>query len=126
MLFDSWQFASCFPVLVLFYLVLPHRWRHAMLLVASVVFYMAFIPAYILILVFTIRLDYLAGLAIAGSEGVRRKAWLVASLISNLGVLAVFKYDRFFGRNIASWTGGHVTDGAIRPPFQKLPWVSGR
>ncbi len=42
----------------------------------------------------------LAGLAAAmlieRSRGDRRKAWLVASLVSNLGLLAVFKYFGFF------------------------------
>src|SRR5687768_18214191 len=60
---------------------------------------MAFIPIYILILFFTIGIDYVAGIVIENAEGRKRKAWLVASIIANVGVLAVFKYFNFFSAN---------------------------
>ena len=47
MLFNSLQFAIFFPVVTLLYFALPHRWRGALLLAASCLFYMAFVPAYI-------------------------------------------------------------------------------
>lgn len=81
------------------YFVLPHRWRWAWLLAASCYFYMAFIPVYILILFFTIAIDYVAGILIENAEGRRRKAWLVMSIIANVGVLAVFKYFNFLSAN---------------------------
>jgi D-alanyl-lipoteichoic acid acyltransferase DltB (MBOAT superfamily) len=105
MLFNSSSFALFFPIVTLVYFLLPHRLRPAMLLVASIGFYMAFIPVYILILVFTILLDYVAGLAIGATQGTLRRFWLIASLVSNLGVLAVFKYYNFFIGNLTSWTG---------------------
>ncbi len=71
-----------------------------MLLVASCVFYMFFIPSYILILLFTIVIDYFAGIWIENAKGKRRKLFLIISIIANIGVLSVFKYYNFFAENI--------------------------
>jgi D-alanyl-lipoteichoic acid acyltransferase DltB (MBOAT superfamily) len=69
-------------------------------LIASCVFYCAFIPAYIFILFFTILIDYFAGILIENAAGRKRKGLLVLSLVSNIGVLAVFKYYNFFIENV--------------------------
>ena len=60
---------------------------------------MYFLPVYILILGFTIVVDYFAGIYISKSEGRRRKMFLVVSLVANIGVLAFFKYYNF-GRKL--------------------------
>ncbi len=55
------------------------------------------------LIVATIVLDYwLARLIDARTEPGPRRAMLVASLVANLGVLAVFKYADFFGDNLFS------------------------
>lgn len=72
-----------------------------MLLAASCYFYMAFIPVYILILGFTIVVDYFAGILLENTEGKKRKYWLIASLVANIGVLAVFKYYNFLNDNLS-------------------------
>jgi D-alanyl-lipoteichoic acid acyltransferase DltB (MBOAT superfamily) len=100
MTFNSIDFAFFFVVVVLLHFVLPHRWRWVMLLAASCHFYMAFIPYYILILAFTIFVDYVAGIMIGGAAGARRKLYLVASILANVGVLAVFKYYAFIDENL--------------------------
>ncbi|MFO0356664.1 MAG: MBOAT family O-acyltransferase [Sphingobacteriaceae bacterium] len=61
---------------------------------------MAFVPIYILILGFTIVIDYYAGILIERAEGPRRKKYLIISLVSNILVLAIFKYYNFFIENI--------------------------
>src|SRR5258706_6806149 len=99
MLFNSLSFLVFFPIVTTLYFLVPHRWRTLLLLAASCIFYMAFVPAYILILAFTIVVDYAAGIWIEGSQGRRRKAALVASIIANVGVLAVFKYYGFLFEN---------------------------
>ena len=71
-----------------------------MLLIASCVFYMFFIPSYILILIFTIIIDYFAGLWIEKAENKNRKLFLILSIAANIGVLSVFKYYNFFAGNI--------------------------
>jgi len=62
---------------------------------------MAFIPVYILILGFTIIVDYFAGILLETTEGKKRKYWLIASLVANIGVLAVFKYYNFLNDNLS-------------------------
>ena len=99
MLFNSFTFLIFFPVVVAVYFALPHRYRWAWLLLASCYFYMAFIPVYILILFFTIAIDYVAGILIENAEGRKRKLYLTASIVANVGVLAVFKYFNFLSAN---------------------------
>src|ERR1700722_15589863 len=96
MLFNSLQFLVFFPLVTLLYFLVPHRWRWLHLLIASCIFYMYFIPIYILILIFTIIIDYIAGIMIENASGKRRKAFLVMSIVANVGVLAIFKYYNFF------------------------------
>jgi alginate O-acetyltransferase complex protein AlgI len=54
-------------------------------------------------------LDYFVGLGIADATGEgRRKAWLLASLVVNLGVLVLFKYFNFFvvsAAELLAWIG---------------------
>ena len=67
-------------------------------------FYMAFIPVYILILAFIILVDYAAALLIEGSAGWTRRGFLLASIVANIGVLAVFKYYGFLTTNLGAFT----------------------
>ncbi|MEO7685265.1 MAG: MBOAT family protein, partial [Gemmatimonadaceae bacterium] len=76
MLFNSFSFLIFFPVVVTIYFVMPHRLRWAWLLAASCYFYMAFIPVYILILFFTIAVDYAAAILIENAQGTRRRMFL--------------------------------------------------
>ncbi|MBQ6067989.1 MAG: MBOAT family protein [Bacteroidales bacterium] len=98
MLFNSFPFLIFFPVVTLVYYVLPYRWRWAWLLAASCFFYMWFKPIYILILLTTIIIDYSCALMIERYRGTPRKskAWLVASIVSTLTVLFIFKYQGLF------------------------------
>ena len=100
MLFNSFQFLLFFPIVTLLFFCLPHRWRWLMLLVASCIFYMAFIPVYLLILIITILIDYFAGIWIERTRGPARKIYLVISIISTCAVLFVFKYLNFFNNNM--------------------------
>lgn len=96
MLFNSPSFCLFFVVVTALYYWLPWRLRWKMLLVASCIFYMAFIPAYILILFATILIDYCMGLKIAASEGKLRRLYLWISIAATCLVLFIFKYFGFF------------------------------
>ncbi|GAB4046273.1 MBOAT family O-acyltransferase [Spirosoma litoris] len=102
MLFNSLQFLLFFIVVTLSYFSLKWQGRWILLLVASCYFYMVFQPAYILILFLTIVIDYIAGIWIEKTSGRTRRWLLILSLISNLGILAFFKYLGFFTENIAA------------------------
>lgn len=100
MLFNSFSFLIFFPIVTIFYFVLPHKFRWAWLLAASCFFYMFFKPIYILILFFTIVIDYYAGILIENAEEHKKGQFLSYSLIANIGVLAIFKYYNFLNGNI--------------------------
>lgn len=101
MLFNSLHFLLFFIIVTSLYFALPHNRRRLLLLISSCYFYMAFVPIYIIILGGTIVIDYFAGIFIEKSEGKRRKLFLVASLVANIGVLAVFKYYNFINENLS-------------------------
>ncbi len=106
MLFNSLQFYIFFPIVTVVFFLLPQRFRWAWLLLVSCYFYMVFIPAYILILCFTIIVDYISGLLIEKAEGKRRKYFLLVSLFANVGVLFFFKYFNSLNGHLtalASW-----------------------
>ncbi len=105
MLFNSFQFVFFFVIVTSLYFALPHKYRWFMLLMASCYFYMSFIPIYILILLFTIIIDYYAGIYLEKFQGKKRKTFLIISLIANVGILAVFKYYNFINDNISSFLG---------------------
>ncbi|MBZ5855775.1 MBOAT family O-acyltransferase [Flavihumibacter profundi] len=79
---------------------------------------MAFVPVYILILGFTIIIDYYAGMLIEKSTGKRRKIWLIVSLAANIGVLAIFKYYNFLNDNLTALLSGIGKSNPI--PYLKI------
>lgn len=99
MLFNSTEFLFFLALIFSLYWTvfknLP-RGKTWLLLISSCIFYMFFIPKYILILFITILIDYFAGIKIAATEGRAKKIWLILSIISTCMVLFVFKYYNFF------------------------------
>lgn len=93
MLFNSYAFALFFPLVTLLYFGLPDRRRWMLLLPASCFFYAYAIPRYLPILLALVLLDYVAARAIEPAQGSRRRAFLVLSLLANLGLLGAFKYS---------------------------------
>ena len=101
MLFNSLHFLVFFLFVTPTYFLLPFKFRTTFLLAASCYFYMAFVPVYILILFFTILIDYFAGIYIESSSGKKKKTFLIISLISNISILAFFKYYNFLNENLS-------------------------
>jgi len=100
MVFNSLHFLVFFGLITSAYFLLNHKYRWLLLLLGSCYFYMAFVPIYILILGFTIIIDYFAGIYLEKFTGKSKKIFLALSLIANIGVLAVFKYYHFIDQNI--------------------------
>ena len=101
MLFNSFHFLFFFIIVTTVYFLLPYNKRWLLLLASSCYFYMAFVPIYILILGFTIVVDYIAGIFIEKSAGKRRRLYLIISLVANIGILGVFKYYNFINANFS-------------------------
>src|SRR5580700_10530211 len=105
MLFNSFEFALFFPIVTGIFFLLSQRWRVYWLLAASCVFYMAFIPVYILILLVTILIDYTAGIFLEKVEGSKKKLLLWISILSTCSVLFIFKYFGFFTGSFVGLAG---------------------
>jgi alginate O-acetyltransferase complex protein AlgI len=108
MLFNSLPFLFFYVIVTLLFFLIKDNKRWILLLTASCYFYITFVPAYILIIAFTIIIDYFAGLALEKTaDKKKRKQLLILSLAANIGVLAVFKYYNFFVSNVDQLFDGH-------------------
>lgn len=76
MLFNSLAFLLFFPIVVLLYWILPHRYRNLMLLVASYYFYMNWEPIYALLILGSTVVTYLCSLGIDKTQGKYRKTYI--------------------------------------------------
>jgi len=103
MVFNSIEFLIFLPIVVLLFYVLPQKLRWLMLLTASCVFYMWFVPKYILILLVTIVIDFSAGVLMENysDQPKLKKTFLVISIVSTLMVLMIFKYLNFLTENLS-------------------------
>ena len=100
MLFNSYVFILGFlPLtLILYYLTaakLGSRWARWFLVFASLVFYSWWDVGNLPILLTSILVNYLAAGCILRNEGKARKAWLIAGILFDLGLLGYFKYTAF-------------------------------
>jgi len=108
MLFNSFRFLIFFPIVVIFYFAIPHKYRWILLLAASYYFYMCWKAEYLLLIICSTLIDYYAGLQMGKMpEKEKRRIYLILSLCANLGLLFTFKYFNFF-------------NGSLRQAFQYL------
>lgn len=98
MQFNSIEFVLFFPVVCFLFFSLPARARVPLLVLASYVFYMAWNPYYVFLILASTLVDYFAALEMGRyDDRLRRRRWLWFSLAANLGLLFTFKYANFFG-----------------------------
>ena len=97
MVFSSLLFLFTYlPVVLLIYYLSPLKWRNGVLLIFNLIFYGWGEPTYIILMVFTITADYVAGLLVArfkdqGRDRAARTA-VATALVLNLAILFFFKY----------------------------------
>jgi D-alanyl-lipoteichoic acid acyltransferase DltB (MBOAT superfamily) len=97
MLFNSIPFLIFFPTVVVLYFATPQRYRWALLLGASYYFYMSWRPEYVILIIVSTLIDYVAARQIGQTANpTRRKTFLALSLLTNLGILFGFKYFNLF------------------------------
>lgn len=133
MLFSSIEFLFRFlPVFMLIYLLVPGKYRNIVLLSGSLLFYGVGEPYYVLLLIFSILVNYSAGLLILDQNRKSRKkrkndkngnvdkgrdfiihkkyagCVLVFALLFNFGLLFVFKYWDFAAENINKLFAGDI------------------
>jgi D-alanyl-lipoteichoic acid acyltransferase DltB (MBOAT superfamily) len=121
MLFNSPEFAAFLPIAFILYWFVTNKnlkAQNILLLVASYVFY-GWWDWRFLFLLFTLSLvNYFTGIGIQ-INGTSRKAkiWLIAGLITNIGILGYFKYFNFFIEsfiNLLSILGYDLPGSTIR------------
>ena len=107
MLFSSIEFLYYFlPAVVLVYFLLPTSARNGWLLLASLLFYAWGEPKYVFLMIGSILLNYLWGLAIGRSKTQKGKRFfLVCSVITCLGLLGYYKYADFAVENVNALLG---------------------
>ena len=86
-----------FPLVLGVYYICPLKWRNIVLLVFNLVFYGWGEPVYVLLMMFSVLVDYLLGIGIDKWRNNRNlaKTLLVISIVWNLGLLFFFKYYDF-------------------------------
>ncbi|MSP56291.1 MAG: MBOAT family protein [Myxococcales bacterium] len=118
MLFNSLVFVGFFALVWPLYLAVPGALRKYVLLSASLVFYGWWDLRFLGLLVATSTFDWALGRAMGRWSGQRH--WLAAvSVVTNLLVLATFKYYNFFAAQIEAGIGaalGPGMGGAVGDP----------
>ncbi|NCB52377.1 MAG: hypothetical protein EOM54_10950 [Clostridia bacterium] len=98
MVFSSILFIFIYlPVVLAIYYLSPARWRNPVLFVANLVFYGWGEPVYILLMLFSITVNYVNGILIGKHRDNKKKAKSILALnvVINLALLAFFKYFNF-------------------------------
>lgn len=116
MVFNSLTFVVFFLV-VLGLHSLPLNWttRKCNLLVASYIFYAAWNPPFVILLWISTVVDWYAAQKLVRSEKpATRRAWMLLSVVANLGMLSYFKYGGFLLTNFAALMS--VIGVAYTPP----------
>ena len=107
MLFSSIPFLYYFlPAVLIVYFLVPRVLKNTVLLVFSLVFYGWGEPKYLFLMMGSILLFYLCGLAIGLSKTRPwQKFWLIVSVVVSLTLLGIFKYADFFVESFNAVTG---------------------
>lgn len=108
MVFSSLPFLFFYlPSVLAVYRLSPLRLRNLCLLAVSLLFYGWGEPVYVLIMIFSIVVDYTHGMLVEHWRDNRRRArWAVASSVfCNLAILIFFKYWDFVAVNVNHLTG---------------------
>jgi alginate O-acetyltransferase complex protein AlgI len=140
MVFADFSFLFLYlPCVLLVYYLCPKKARNLFLLVSGAVFYAWGEPRYVFLMLFSTAVDYLLGLYMARqdahselqpdtklSNDKRRFIALIASVVVNIGVLALFKYSVFVFELLHLPTGGlphHLPIGISFYTFQSMSYT---
>jgi alginate O-acetyltransferase complex protein AlgI len=103
MVFSNLFFLFVFlPIVLLLYFVLKREWRNYWLLLVSLFFYAWGEPKYVVLMMFSILLNYVFGLLVEKFSGQQniKKLLLWVAIIGNLAILGFYKYANFFEDSI--------------------------
>ncbi|BBI34015.1 MBOAT family O-acyltransferase [Cohnella abietis] len=99
MVFSSVIFLFFFlPLVLTLYFAVPFKWKNAILLTFSLVFYAWGEPRYVVLMLLSIIMNYGYGIWIDKTENNEKKrvSILTLAIVVNIGLLGFFKYANFF------------------------------
>lgn len=121
MVFNSIDFAIFLPTVFVLYWFLASRnlkLQNFVIVASSYLFYGWWDWRFLSLLLFSSLVDYLVGLGLANQQNpTKRKMLLGASIATNLGLLALFKYYNFFLHNLItafSFFGAEIHANSLR------------
>ncbi|MGI5984218.1 MAG: MBOAT family protein [Clostridiales bacterium] len=104
MVFSSILFMFIYlPVVLAVYYIVPLKWRNPWLFVVNLVFYGWGEPVYILLMLFSIIINYISGIYVGKyrEDNIKKaKSVLVFNIIINLAMLMFFKYYDLFANTL--------------------------
>ncbi len=97
MLFSSLVFLFIFlPVTCFFYFLSPKKFRNTILIISSLIFYAWGEPKYIILMLFSILINYILTILIDKQSSVKKaKLILILTIVINLLLIGIFKYLDF-------------------------------
>ena len=108
MVFSSIVFLYIFlPIMLLLYFIVPSKFKNAIMILASLVFFAWGEIRYIFIMLVLAVMDFVCGKQITKYQNNKKKKilFLMINVVVNLGILFFFKYADFIITNINNLTG---------------------
>lgn len=122
MIFSQIEYFYFFGLVLALHFAVPRRRRIWVLLTASLVFYGTWNYQYLALILGSTFVDHIAAWRVYRSDVARtRNRWLLASLVANLGSLAVFKYLDFFIGSVDGLLGAVGIDAHLPTLHLLLP-----
>ncbi len=121
MVFSSILFMFIYlPVVLAVYYIVPWKWRNPWLFVVNLIFYGWGEPVYIVLMLFSIIVNYITGIFVGkyrDDNKPKAKTYLVINIVINLAMLMFFKYFDLFANTLNQIPGL----GFIQPLGVTLP-----
>ena len=119
MVFSSLTFLMVFlPLTLLFYYIVPFKFKNTVLFICSMIFYAWGEPVYVVLMVISTVLDYTCGRMIEKYRNTPKAKWgLILSMVGNIGMLCFFKYTSFLVQTINGISGLHIPVPQITLPI---------
>ena len=120
MVFSSLIFLCLFlPITLIWYMLSPTiNAKNNALVVMSLIFYAWGEPVYVLLMLFSVFVNYFSALLIGGTEDAKKqKLYITVCVVINLALLGFFKYTGWMVANINAITGLAIPDPSITLPI---------
>ncbi len=106
MLFNSAKYLVFLPIVFVLYWIVPQKYRWVVLLISSYYFYMGWNMKYVVLIMITTVVSYIAAIQIEKAhKRTMRRVFLIVTLIVCFGILFFFKYFNFAFNSLSVFFG---------------------